>query len=214
MELNRRDFLRLGIGGLSSLVLEQNLFTEETKPGIITPSLEEITGFLSKNHNTILEPEIENGRIKKFEYKRQTRSDDVYSFLNRNFKNKIVFVYLEMDNKTDNKNIWGKEATGDERLASGSATVFLYTMLNLQKSKTDVGFLFLELTDFYGDENWNRLKALFDNRLKTFPSYVEFIREEGNYEFEDIKDSSMREPELILKYIKILSKHYAKESLK
>ena len=87
-------------------------------------------------------------------------------------------------------------------------------MLNLQKSKTDVGFLFLELTDFYGDENWNRLKALFDNRLKTFPSYVEFIREEGNYEFEDIKDSSMREPELILKYIKILSKHYAKESLK
>jgi len=184
----------------------------ETEREIIKPSLEEIIGLLKESHHSIFAQEIKNGDIKKFEYTRQTAPEDFYRFLNGNFQNKIVFVYLHWDEETKKKNIWGKTSTFDERLAAGSATIFLYTMLNLRKSNSDVGFLFLELRDFYEEENWKRLYNSFNNKLTGFTSYIEFILDDKtmNYKFSDITESSMREPKIILEWISDLVTDYRK----
>ena len=218
METTRRDFIKLGIGGLTQLLVGTELIAND-KTNLIKPSLEEITEFLSKNHNEILEPEIKADRIKKFPYTRQTKPEDLYEFLNKNFQNEIVFVYFDGNDNTKNivkRNTRGKDtkATYDERLSAGSATIFLYTMLNLRKSNSDVGFLFLELTDFYGGENWAVLHAMFNNKLNSFPSYVEFKHVKGRYEFNHITESSQRNPELILEWIGDFVEDFRKRTTK
>lgn len=189
--------------------------TIETEREIIKPSLEEITEYLKKDHNEILQSAINEGILKKFDYRRQTSPEDFYRFLNSNFQNKIVFVYMEPDEETDKKNIWDEKSTFDERLSAGSATVFLYTMLNLRKSNSNVGFLFLELSDFYGEENWRRLRMMVNNKLRGgFPSYIEFIKEKDGYRFGGLTGSSQRDPETILEWIEDYVEDYRKRTSK
>jgi len=213
--------------GLSLSLLTKSIYAQEVaKAGkpleniieteIIKPSLEEIAELMSKFPQEVLKPTIDKGYIKKFEYTRQTTSKDFYKFLNSNFQNKIMFIYMHMDEDTVKKNIWGERSRFDKRLGAGSATIFLYTMLNLRKSKSDIGFLFLELTDFHGEENWKRLYNSFNNKLTGFPSYIEFILNDKtmNYKFSDITESSMREPNVILEWISDLVTDYKKRTSK
>ena len=146
MEITRRHFVLGGMSGLASLLLPESLIAKEGEP-LVLPTLEEITALMSKEPKDILKPAIERGEIKEFEYTRQTKPEDVYKFLRKEFHNKIVFVYLctnEEDNLYDPE-VDTDGTTLDRRYGRGPAITFLYTKLNLEKVNPDVGFLFFEI---------------------------------------------------------------------
>ena len=204
MELSRRDFVFGGIGGLASLLLPKSLIAKEGEP-IVLPTLEEITALMSKEPNEILKSAIEKGEIKKFEYTRQTAPEDFYEFLNKKFKNKVVFVYLctnEEDNSYDPE-VDVNGSTLDIKYGRGPAITFLYTKLNLEKENPNVGFLFFEIININGEDDWRRLHNLFNVRRMGIPSTAEFKKTSEGYELVDIADTGFKEPSKILRHIKL-----------
>ncbi len=212
MGISRRDFIKvLGYSGLGLLLYnnilktEENPTREETK--LILPTLEEITEMFSKTPQEILGPAINDDLIKKFRYTRQTTIKEFYRFLNENFKENIVFVYINA-----NKNSFENKGFRITPLSAGAAIVFYYSAKNLQNS--DVACIFLEFTDFYGEQHWNRAKLTFQNRLEGLPSYAEFVRKNENYVFADITGTSLKDPEKILKYIYLYVDDFRKRTSK
>ena len=220
--------MQQSLSGLASLLVENNLnaeeitFKESEKPPIslseetqiIKPTLEEITTLLSKEPSEILQPAIERDDIKRFEYTRQTKSEDLYAFLKKEFHNKVIFVYLIQDILTQekNKHISTNDSTYDRKLGAGSAIAFLWTRKNLIRKGDDVGFLFLGLKNFYGEDNWWIVCSLFRKKSISFPSYIEFIKDSnGNYQFKGIVDAGFKKPENIWKSIEINVDYYSKK---
>ncbi len=227
--MNKKTIVFLGLGGLASLLVENNLDAEEVslkekeKTGIsllketliIKPTLEEITTLLSKEPIEILQPAIERGEIKKFEYTRQTKLEDFYKFLKENFQQRIIFVYLVTDKSTDsNIKIAGlstEKATFDRQFGSGSAIAFLYTNLNLKNTSSDVGFLFLEIKDFYGKDNWAKLNGIFNRNGLEFPSIVDFVNDGQKYNFAGINEAGFKSPGVINENLKMWVDYYSKK---
>lgn len=207
MEIDRRDFL-ISIGaGLVSLLFGRRIIAEEQE--IIKPSLEEITELLPKWPQIILQPAVEKGEIKKFDYTNKTTSEEFYKFLDR-FSNERVFGFLHIDNLTvrKNKDHWIKgKSTDDLNVSSASAIVFLYLSKNLKKE--DIGFFFLNLKDFYGIENWRELRKIFNSKGLDIPSFVEYVKEKGKYKLIEIGSCGLF-PEDIIKYIKLNVEEYSK----
>lgn len=213
MELNRREFIkRFGYTWVSLLVFDGLSIAEEIpeqeEAKLILPTLEEITALLSKTPQEILEPSVKRGLIKKFGYTRQTTTEEFYRFLNDGFNDQFVFIFADTDMDTIKKNKGFKT----DNLNAGAAIVFYYSAKNLQNS--DVACIFLEFTDFYGEQHWNRAKLTFQNRLEGLPSYVEFVRKNESYIFADITGTSLRDPEKILKYIPLYVDDFRKRTSK
>ena len=129
MEEDRRNFLISTGAGLVSLLFERQITAEEqgTKE-IIMPSLEEITKLLSQPYNEILGSLVKEGKVKKFEYTNKTTPEEFYKSL-KLLENNLIFGYF-----TTGKNVDAKIINNDQELNSGSAIIFLYTLLNLKKS--------------------------------------------------------------------------------
>ena len=187
--------------GLASLV-----FADEEN--ITLPSSEEIKELLLKSPREILQLAIKEGSIKEFVYTRQTTPNDFYKFLNK-FDNQRVFGFIYPDKLTYEKTDWTEGVgTGDERIGSASAIVFLYLNKNL-KGK-DIGFFFLELKDFYGEENWRKFRKIFNIKGISIPSLAEYVRKEGEYKLIEIGSCGLF-PEDIHKYIKLNVEEYSKK---
>ena len=212
MEL-KEILLAAGLG-LSPLFTSQNIYAQEVakveKPAIenavveseiIKPSLEEIARLIEKFPAEILKEEINNGNIKKFEYTRQTTNNDFYKFINKNFNNRVLFLYVATDDPLClriERDRWAKESTFNQKAISGAAISFLYINKNLQERNKDVGFLFFELKDFRGDEMWAKVKKLFNWDRVEFPSYAEFNKDSrGRYKFEKIGGCGVKSPNKI-----------------
>ena len=169
MIIDRRDFLISTGTGLVSLLFGRQTIANEQE--IVMPPLEEITRLLPRTPQEILDPAIVKGGIKKFSYTHKTKPEEFYEFLNR-FDKQRVFGFIFYDDLTDDKNkkyknFW-MDGKGNEETASASAIVFLYLSKNL-KGK-DIGFFFLELKDFYGEENWRELYKIFNIKRLSIPS--------------------------------------------
>lgn len=202
MEITRRDFVLGGMGGLASLLLPNSLIANEGE-SIVLPTLEEITNLMSKEPVEILKPAIDKGEIKKFEYTRQTKPDDFYGFLRKEFQNKIVFVYLCTNEKDAfyDKGVDTINSTHDNSFGRGPAITFLYTKLNLEKVNLNVGFLFFEINNIHGGEKG--LLDLFNVRRMGIPSTAEFKKTSEGYELVGIADTGFKEPDKILKHIQL-----------
>ena len=207
MEEDRRNFLISTGAGLVSLLFERQITAEEqgTKE-IIMPSLEEITKLLSQPYNEILGSLVKEGKVKKFEYTNKTTPEEFYKSL-KLLENNLIFGYF-----TTGKNVDAKIINNDQELNSGSAIIFLYTLLNLKKSNSDVKFIYIEINDFYGEENWRELLGLFDRKRIDFPSFVEFKYDNGRHRISDVVLAGTKNPKLISVWIDGLVKDYRKRS--
>jgi len=180
--------------------------SEGLQKKIIKPTLEEITNLLSQHHSKILE---RNNKIKKLGYINESSPEELYKFLKENFQNKILLAYVNGDDQTQNKNIWCKDSTFDERLSAGGAIGFLYATINLH-SNLDIGFLFIELKNFTG--NWNEVGKLFNTKDLGFPFIAEFkMGNSGNYIFIELACCSTDQPEHIYKNIDLLVNEYSQK---
>ena len=74
-----------------------------------------------------------------------------------------------------------------------------------------MGFLFLELKDFRGDEMWAKVKKLFNWDRVEFPSYAEFNKDSrGRYKFEKIDGCGVKTPEVIIRSINGVVNYFSK----
>ena len=86
--------------------------------------------------------------------------------------------------------------------------------MNIKNKNHNVGFLFIELRDFYGQQNWDRLKDSFKKELY-FPCFLEFVRkDDGGYELNDIVKAGTKNPKIILRWIDSLVEDYRKRTSK
>ena len=204
----------LGLSGLASLLVENNLNAEEYKlkenkeTQIIKPTLEEITTLLSKTPQEILEPAIKGGGIKKFEYTMNTTPEDFYKFLNNQKGNNKIFIFLYLDQTTPIKNNWKRFSGRD--VSSASATVFYYISINLRKRGIDYAYVFFEIVDFYGRSNWEKLHKMFNVNEIDFPSWAEFVKRKDNYKLNEIGSAGILSEDII-KYIELNVEEYSKK---
>ena len=225
MEL-KEILLAAGLG-LSPLFTSQNIYAQEVakveKPAIenavveseiIKPSLEEIAKLIEKLPAEILKDAIEKGDIKKFEYTRQTTNNDFYKFINKNFNNRVLFLYVATDDPLclRERERLAKGSTLNLKGFSGAAISFLYISRNLKQRNKDVGFLFFEEKGLYGDGDWQRLARLFSlTDIIEFPSYAEFNKDSnGRYKFEKIDGCGVKTPEVILRSINGVVNYFSK----
>jgi len=190
--------------------VEKPLDIEVEDKEVIKPSLEEIAELLSKTPQEILQPSVDIGLIKKFEYTKQTKPEEFYKFL-KGFDNKIIFGVVYIDRKTFKRNpdFLTSEGTHDSKVSSASAIVFNYINRNLENN-SKVGFFFLELNDFYGEESWRRLYKTFNIKSLDIPSWAEYKKEGENYKLIDFGSAGIL-PEDIGKYIELNVKEYSKK---
>ena len=228
--MNGKTIILLSLSGLASLLVENNLVAEGnninknreassslSEETIIKPSLEEIITLLPKTPQEILQPAIEKRDIKKFEYTRNTKPEDFYEFLRKKSKEDMVFVFLYYDEATktrkENTNFWESKSVTtlkDRKVSSGSAITFLYINRNLMNRNKNIGFLFLELVDFYGLDNWHRLCKLFSSDSISFPSWAEFVKGKDNYKVKEIGSAGILSEEIV-KYIELNVEEYSKK---